>query len=171
MPCRSGTGRPRATGPTRSSTRWLTWGGRSPRRGVFSLRAGGFVLCGQDWDTFVIDSSDPELTRTIVRKRGEQVPSPRAARQYRNLLLDAGFRDVTVEVHTGVFTDGSFLPVLTRLAQVCREHGGSHLRRPMRGPQTSGNAPGPTGCSRCTDLHRGGDQPLRELARPGRADY
>ncbi|MGH3394821.1 MAG: methyltransferase domain-containing protein, partial [Streptosporangiaceae bacterium] len=38
-------------------------------------------------------------------------------------LLDSGFRDVTVEVHTGVFTDGSFLPVLTRLAEVCRERG------------------------------------------------
>jgi hypothetical protein len=50
------------------------------------------------------------------------VASPRAARQYRNLLLDAGFRDVTVEVHTGVFTDVSFLPVLTRLAEVCCEH-------------------------------------------------
>jgi ubiquinone/menaquinone biosynthesis C-methylase UbiE len=88
------------------------------------LASGGrVVLCGQDWDTFVIDSSDPELTRTIVRKRADQVASPRAARQYRNLLLDAGFRDATVEVHTGVFTDGSFLPVLTRLAEVCCEHG------------------------------------------------
>jgi hypothetical protein len=71
----------------------------------------------------VIDSGDPELTRTIVRKRADQVASPRAARQYRNLLLDAGFRDATAEVHTGVFTDGSFLPVLTRLAEVCCEHG------------------------------------------------
>jgi SAM-dependent methyltransferase len=84
---------------------------------------GRIVVCGQDWDTFVTDSSDPELTRTIVAKRADQVPSPRAARQYRNLLLDAGFRDVTVEVHTGVFTGGSFLPVLTRLAEVCCEHG------------------------------------------------
>jgi ubiquinone/menaquinone biosynthesis C-methylase UbiE len=87
------------------------------------ISGGRIVLCGQDWDTLVIDSSDPELTRTIVRKRGEQVPSPRAARQYRNLLLDTGFRDVTVEAHTGVFTDGSFLPALTRLAEVCCEHG------------------------------------------------
>jgi ubiquinone/menaquinone biosynthesis C-methylase UbiE len=88
------------------------------------LSSGGrIVLCGQDWDTFVIDSADPDLTRTIVRERADQVASPRAARQYRNLLLDAGFRDVTVEVHTGVFTDGSFLPVLTRVAETCREHG------------------------------------------------
>jgi len=88
------------------------------------LASGGrIVLCGQDWDTFVIDSSDPELTRTIVWKRAGQAASPRAARQYRNLLLDAGFRDVTVEVHTGVFTDASFLPILTRLAEVCCEYG------------------------------------------------
>jgi hypothetical protein len=35
----------------------------------------------------------------------------------------AGFRDATVEVHTGVCTDGSFLQVLIRLAEVCYEHG------------------------------------------------
>jgi uncharacterized protein len=57
----------------------------------------------------VTDSGDPELTRTKVCKRAEQVPSHRAARQYCNLLLDAGFRLVTVEVHTGVFTDVLFL--------------------------------------------------------------
>ncbi|MFB4319248.1 methyltransferase domain-containing protein [Actinomadura sp. 21ATH] len=84
---------------------------------------GRVVLCGQDWDTFVIDSADPELTRTIVRERADQVASPRAARKYRNLLLDAGFLDVTVEVHTGVFTGAPFLPVLVRLAEVCRERG------------------------------------------------
>ena len=84
---------------------------------------GRVVLCGQDWDTIVIDSADEKLTRTIVRERADLVASPRAARQYRNLLLDAGFRDVTAEVHTGVFTQASFLPVLTRLAETCREHG------------------------------------------------
>ncbi|MBO0804826.1 MAG: methyltransferase domain-containing protein [Nocardiopsaceae bacterium] len=90
---------------------------------------GRIVLCGQDWDTVVIDSSDPGLTRTIVRERADLVASPRAARQYRNLLMDAGFRDVEVEVHTGVFTGASFLPVLIRLAETCREHGAiSHMR-------------------------------------------
>jgi hypothetical protein len=71
----------------------------------------------------VIDSSDPELTRTIMRELAGQVASPRAARKYRNLLLDARFRDVTVEVHTGAFTDASFLPVLTRIVEVCCQHG------------------------------------------------
>lgn len=70
----------------------------------------------------MIDSSDPELTRAIVRKRASQVASPQAARQFRNLLLDAGFRDVTAEVHTVVATGAPFLPVLTRLAETCCEH-------------------------------------------------
>jgi ubiquinone/menaquinone biosynthesis C-methylase UbiE len=71
---------------------------------------GRIVVCGQDWDTFVIDSSDRELNRAIVRKRADQVASPQAARQFRNLLLDAGFRDVSAEVHTAVSTGASFLP-------------------------------------------------------------
>jgi len=38
---------------------------------------GRIILYGKDWDTFVTDSGDPELTRTIVCKRAEQVPLPR----------------------------------------------------------------------------------------------
>ena len=124
-----------------------------PRRALAEARrvlapGGRIVVCGQDWDTFVTDSGDPELTRIIVARRADQVPSPRAARQYRNLLLDSGFRDVTAEVHTGVFTDGSFLPVLTRLAEVCCEHGAITPAQAARGLPTSGNAPASTGCSR-----------------------
>ncbi|MEU6751321.1 methyltransferase domain-containing protein [Spirillospora sp. NPDC046719] len=78
---------------------------------------GRIVLCGQDWDTLVVDSAFPDVTRTLVHARADQVPSPRAARQYRGLLLDAGFRDVAVEVHTAVFTDGAVLPLLARLAE------------------------------------------------------
>ncbi|MFI7147472.1 methyltransferase domain-containing protein [Nonomuraea sp. NPDC050022] len=84
---------------------------------------GRIVLIGQDWDTFVIDSDDPALTRTIVHARADQVTNPRAARSYRNLLLDAGFEDVALEVRTGVFTDAMLLPMLTGLAGAARTAG------------------------------------------------
>ncbi|MEV6335765.1 methyltransferase domain-containing protein [Nocardia vinacea] len=79
-------------------------------------RTGRAVLIGQDWDTFVIDSDDPELTRTLVHARADRMPSPRVARRYRNLLLDNGFADVTVEVHTIVWTDAACLPMLADIA-------------------------------------------------------
>jgi ubiquinone/menaquinone biosynthesis C-methylase UbiE len=72
---------------------------------------GRIVLLGQDWDTFIIDSDDQALTRTIVHARADTVASPWAARRYRNLLLAAGFRDVTLKVHTGVFTDPLMLAI------------------------------------------------------------
>jgi SAM-dependent methyltransferase len=80
------------------------------------LRPGGrIVLVGQDWDTVVIDSDDPVTTRNLVRAKAGTIATPRAARAYRNLLLDAGFTDVTVEVHTTVGTDETMLPLLGAL--------------------------------------------------------
>ncbi|MEU8124357.1 methyltransferase domain-containing protein [Spirillospora sp. NPDC049024] len=76
---------------------------------------GRAVLIGQDWDTFVLDSDDPELTRRLVHARADGVPNPRVARRYRNLLLDHGFVDVTVEVHTIVWTDAACLPTLAAM--------------------------------------------------------
>jgi ubiquinone/menaquinone biosynthesis C-methylase UbiE len=77
------------------------------------LRPGGrAVLVGQDWDTMVIDSDDPVRTRALVHARADGMASPWVARRYRNLLLDNGFTDVTVEVHTLVFTGPMFLPML-----------------------------------------------------------
>lgn len=76
---------------------------------------GRAVLVGQDWDTFVIDSDHPELTRALVHARADGMPNPRVARRYRNLLLDSGFADVTVEVHTLVWTDAAALPVLANI--------------------------------------------------------
>lgn len=88
------------------------------------LAAGGrIVLVGQDWDTLVIDSDQPELTRRIVHARADTLPHPRIARAYRALLLDAGFQDVEVEVHTAVFTDATMLPILTGHATAAREAG------------------------------------------------
>jgi SAM-dependent methyltransferase len=78
---------------------------------------GRAVLVGQDWDTFVIDSDDPELVRGLVHARADGMPHPRIARRYRNLLLDNGFVDVTVEVHTLVWTDAAGLPVLATLGE------------------------------------------------------
>ncbi|MET8853253.1 methyltransferase domain-containing protein [Amycolatopsis sp. NPDC004625] len=76
---------------------------------------GRAVLTGQDWDTIVIDSGDPARTRSIVHARADGMPHPRIARRYRNLLLDNGFTDVTVEVRTLVWTDAAALPVLANL--------------------------------------------------------
>jgi ubiquinone/menaquinone biosynthesis C-methylase UbiE len=77
---------------------------------------GRITLVGQDWDSFIIDSDSPAVTRTIVHARADTVPSPRAARAYRNLLSEAGFEDVTVEVRTGIFTEATMLPMLSGLA-------------------------------------------------------
>ncbi|MFB6878946.1 methyltransferase domain-containing protein [Streptomyces sp. NPDC056323] len=88
------------------------------------LRPGGrIVLLGQDWDTIIIDSADPALTRTIVHARADLTAGPPAARQYRSLLLNAGFDELTVEVHTGVFTEPAMLPLLVKLAEGARSTG------------------------------------------------
>jgi ubiquinone/menaquinone biosynthesis C-methylase UbiE len=84
---------------------------------------GRVVLLGQDWDTMVIDSDQPGLTRRIVHARADTVPHPRIARAHRNLLLDAGFHDVEVEVHTAIFTAASTLPLLTGHADAARRTG------------------------------------------------
>lgn len=84
---------------------------------------GRIVLIGQDWETFIIDSDDPALTRTIVHARADMTPNPRVARRYRNVLLEAGFEQVAVEVHTGVFTDAAMLPMLTGIAEGARSVG------------------------------------------------
>ncbi|MEU4830721.1 methyltransferase domain-containing protein [Streptosporangium sp. NPDC023615] len=93
-----------------------------PERAVAEARRvlasnGRAVLAGQDWDTFVIDSDDPGLVRTLVHARADAMPHPRAARRYRNLLLDNGFVDVTVEVHTIVWTGREGLPILANLGE------------------------------------------------------
>ncbi|MER5394248.1 methyltransferase domain-containing protein, partial [Saccharopolyspora sp. NPDC002686] len=84
---------------------------------------GRIVLLGQDWDGILIDSDDIAATRAAVQARSSTLPSPRVARQYRNLLLDSGFRDVTVEAHIGVLTDDVVLPLLIGLAETAREVG------------------------------------------------
>jgi ubiquinone/menaquinone biosynthesis C-methylase UbiE len=87
------------------------------------LPGGRIALLGQDWDALVIDSDQPELTRRIVHARADTIPHPRIARAYRNLLLDGGFHDVDIEVHTLVFTDPAMLPVPVGHATAARQAG------------------------------------------------
>jgi len=88
------------------------------------LRPGGrIVLLGQDWDAIVIDADDGPLTRRIVHARADQVRQPRIARAYRTLLLDAGFHDVSLEVHTGIFTGPTMLPMLSGYAHAAHATG------------------------------------------------
>lgn len=93
-----------------------------PERALIEARRvlvsrGRITLIGQDWDIIVIDSDDPVLTRAIVHARADMITGPRTARRYRNLLLEAGFQDVTVEVRTEVFTGPAMLPMLTGPAE------------------------------------------------------
>jgi SAM-dependent methyltransferase len=98
---------PRATAEAR---RVLAPGGRA-------------VLVGQDWDTLVVESADPALTRTVMHARADGFPSPRAARRFRDLLLDAGFTEVTVEARTLVFTEAGMLHVVSALAGAAQAAG------------------------------------------------
>ena len=91
-----------------------------PARAVAEARrvlapGGRAVLLGSDWDTIAIDSDEPETTRRLVHAKADSFPSPRVARRHRNLLLDAGFSDPVVEVHTIVLTDDTALALLHRI--------------------------------------------------------
>jgi SAM-dependent methyltransferase len=90
---------------------------------------GRIVLLGQDWDTVVVDSDDPALTRALVRARADLVTAPHAARRHRTLLKDAGFRQVTAEVRTPVLTGPDALPLLTALAGAATRSGAVDAER------------------------------------------
>ncbi|MGW7681284.1 methyltransferase domain-containing protein [Kribbella sp. NPDC054772] len=70
------------------------------------LRPGGRIAVGgQDYGFLLIDSSDQDLTDVICLGLESRTVSPRATRMLRDLLLDAGFHDVKVTVHTEAVTD------------------------------------------------------------------
>ncbi|RZQ60383.1 methyltransferase domain-containing protein [Amycolatopsis suaedae] len=77
---------------------------------------GRVVLLGQDWELIALDSDDPGTTAEVLARQAATAPSPRAARGYRGLLLDQGFTNVEVEVHTAVFTGAAGLPVVESAA-------------------------------------------------------
>ncbi|MFC9694371.1 methyltransferase domain-containing protein [Kribbella sp. NPDC056951] len=70
------------------------------------LRPGGrIVVGGQDYGFVLIDSSDQDLTDVILLGLESRSVAPRAVRNLRDLLLDAGFHDPEVVVHNDVITE------------------------------------------------------------------
>ena len=63
---------------------------------------GRVVLVDQDWDSFMLDSDDLELSRRIHRVFADSLVNGTVGRQFRRLLLDAGF--VAVEVFAETVT-------------------------------------------------------------------
>lgn len=81
------------------------------------LRPGGrIVVGGQDYGFVLIDSSDQDLTDVIRLGLESRTASPRAARTLRAVLLDTGFHDVEVAVHTEVVTDYKLMAPQLRAA-------------------------------------------------------
>lgn len=77
---------------------------------------GRAVLVGHDWEAVIIEPGDGSSARRFVQDRADRVASPRAARGYRTMLLDLGFSDVRVEVHTPVLTGPAAMHVAGDLA-------------------------------------------------------
>ncbi|MDA2804107.1 methyltransferase domain-containing protein [Nocardiopsis suaedae] len=77
---------------------------------------GRAVLLGQDWDGYLIDADDPDLTRRVIAATARGVPSPDSARRFRALLADAGFTGVEAEAHVLLLTDPVFLPIVAGAA-------------------------------------------------------
>jgi SAM-dependent methyltransferase len=69
------------------------------------VRPGGrAVLAGQDYGFLLIDSSDQDLTDVILLGLESRSVAPRAARSFRDWLLDTGFHDPEMVVHNQVVT-------------------------------------------------------------------
>lgn len=70
------------------------------------LRPGGVLVAfDSDWETLTIDSTDRELTRTILNAWCDRFPSGWVGRALRALFLDAGLADVETLPRTLVCDD------------------------------------------------------------------
>lgn len=66
---------------------------------------GRIVLMDPDGDMWAIDADDQRKTRALILALSDSVANRWIGRRYHNLLLDAGFVDVAIEVRTGIYTD------------------------------------------------------------------
>ena len=83
------------------------------------LRPGGrLALVDQDWETFLVDADDRDVTRRIANHFGDSIRNTWMGRQLRRRLLDAGFVDVDVLPDTQLYTDfGVWEPLLGQVLQ------------------------------------------------------
>ncbi|SDN62313.1 methyltransferase domain-containing protein [Allokutzneria albata] len=78
---------------------------------------GRIALIGQDYDMWAVASDAPERTRALLHTYAQRMSTPNGGLKYRELLLDNGFTDVRVEVHTAVHSDHAALaPLLKQIA-------------------------------------------------------
>lgn len=89
------------------------------------LKPGGrLVLVDQDWDACFLDAADPATARAIHRAFADSLVNGTVGRQFRRLLLDAGFAEVTLEAETITTGDGTqygfMIDLLARSARAAR---------------------------------------------------
>ena len=66
---------------------------------------------------WAIDADDEVITRALMRAQSDTITNRWIGRRYHNLLLNAGFVDVAIEVKTGIYTDYAQVgPVLGSIA-------------------------------------------------------
>jgi ubiquinone/menaquinone biosynthesis C-methylase UbiE len=83
------------------------------------LRPGGrIVLLDADADLWTVDAADRGVTRALASAFADTIASPWSGRRHRNLLLDAGFVDVEVELHPITYTD--YGPVEVMLGSIAQ---------------------------------------------------
>ena len=77
-------------GPVREAARVLAAGGR-------------LLVCEPDWDTLLVDSTDPDTTERILASARRPGRGAVQGRRLRASLVGSGIEQVAVRGHTGVF--------------------------------------------------------------------
>lgn len=91
---------------------------RALREAARVLRRGGrVVLVDQDWEAFLVDGSDRQVTRSIATAWCDSLVNGWIGRQYSRLLRESGFVDVRIEPETTVYDNWEFAaPLLGQMA-------------------------------------------------------
>lgn len=75
-------------------------------------RGGRIVLADQDFESVVVNSADPPLTRTIVTAFADALPNGRVGSRMPSLLTETGFTDIEVSAFPLLTTDLSTVDTL-----------------------------------------------------------